>query len=99
VLSGRQFPAPEAFQLGQVELVVPRSELPKRTLALAREVAGNSPVGVAAAKHLIRRSVDLDTAAATALSQALHDPLDGTADDAEGIEAWLDGRAPAFKEP
>lgn len=97
VLSARQFSAQEAFQLGLVEMLVPHSELLEQTLALAHKSAGNSPVGVAAAKHLIRRSVDLDTDAATALSQAMRDPLDGTADYAEGIKAWLGGRVPEFK--
>jgi enoyl-CoA hydratase/carnithine racemase len=99
VLSGRQFQAQEALQLGLVELVVPHPALLEQTMALAREIAGNSPLGVAAAKQLIRRSVDLDTDAATALSQALRDPQDGSADYAEGIKAWLGGRAPEFKSP
>ncbi len=99
MLSARQFQAQEAFQLGLVERVVAHSELLEQTLALAREIAGNSPAGVAAAKELIRRSVDLDTDAATALSQSLRDPHDGTADDTEGVQAWLARRAPEFKRP
>lgn len=99
VLSARQFSAQEALQLGFIELVVPHAELLERTLALASDIAGNSPVGVAAAKQLIRQSVDLDTAAATALSQRMRDPLDGTADYTEGVSAWVAGRAPEFKAP
>ena len=99
VLSARQFSAQEAFQLGFVELVVPHAELPERTLALAREIAGNSPVGGAAAKQRIRQSVDLDTGAAMALSQRMRDPQDGTADYTEGVTAWLAGRSPEFKAP
>jgi enoyl-CoA hydratase len=99
VLSGRQFTAQEALQLGLVELVVAHAQLLERTLALAREIAGNSPAGVAAAKELIRRSVDLPTDAATALSQALRDPQDAGADSAEAVTAWLGRRAPEFKGP
>ncbi|AMO25417.1 hypothetical protein UC35_12535 [Ramlibacter tataouinensis] len=99
VLSARQFSAQEAFQLGFVELVVPHAELRERTLALAGEIAGNSPVGVAAARQLIRQSVDLDTGAATALSQAMRDPLDGGDDYTEGLTAWLGGRSPEFRSP
>jgi enoyl-CoA hydratase len=97
VLSGRQFSAQEALQLGFVELVVPHAELQERTLALAREIAGNSPAGVRAAKQLIRRSVDLDTEAATELSRVMRDPQDGSADFVEAVSAWVGGRAPEFK--
>ncbi|HEX6018521.1 MAG TPA: enoyl-CoA hydratase-related protein, partial [Burkholderiaceae bacterium] len=96
VLSARRFTAAEAFVLGFVELVVPHAELRVRTLELAREIAGHSPAGVAAAKALIRRSLDLDIAAATRLSSALRDPLDAGADAAEGVGAWLAGRRPEF---
>lgn len=97
VLSCRRFSAQEALRLGFVELVVPHSELLAQTLSLASEIAGNSPAGVSAAKQLIRRSVDLDTEAASQLSQALRDPQDGSGDYSEGIDAWLGRRRPQFR--
>lgn len=99
VLSARRFSAAEAFDLGFVEQVVPHAELPARTLGLAREIAANSPAGVAAAKTLIRRSLDLSVADATRLSSELRDPQDGGADVAESLQAWQQGRTPQFSGP
>jgi enoyl-CoA hydratase len=97
VLTGRSISAREAYDFGLVEAVVPHENLAQHTLAIAREIAGNSPTGVAAAKRLIRASNDLDVHAATELSRALRDPLDGGRDYAEGLKSWLTGSAPEFK--
>ena len=75
VLTGRKFSAAEAFALGFVEVVVPHARLLDETLALAREIAANSPEGVNAAKQLILKSCDLDLQSAMELSQALRDPM------------------------
>lgn len=97
VLTGRSVSAREAYEFGLVEAVFPQKDLAEQTLAIAREIAGNSPTGVAAAKRLIRRSNDLDVHSATELSRALRDPLDGGKDYAEGLKSWLSGSAPDFK--
>ncbi|OGA56388.1 MAG: hypothetical protein A3G81_34435 [Betaproteobacteria bacterium RIFCSPLOWO2_12_FULL_65_14] len=96
VLTGRRISADEAYDFGIVDLLVPHSELREKTLAIARDIAGNSPAGVSAAKKLIRQSNDLDVYAATELSRALRDPLDKTKDYAEGLKAWLEKRTPSF---
>ncbi|MDM0106919.1 enoyl-CoA hydratase-related protein [Variovorax sp. J22R24] len=96
VLTGRVFSSRQAFALGFVEVVVPDERLLDETLSLARQIAGNSPEGVSAAKQLILRSNDLDLPSAMALSCALRDPMDGTAAAAEGIQAWAGKRNPEF---
>jgi enoyl-CoA hydratase len=96
VLTGRRISAQEAYDFGAVDLLVPHEKLEQETMAIARDIASNSPAGVAAAKKLIRQSNDLDVYAATELSRALRDPLDKTKDYAEGLKAWLDKRAPSF---
>ncbi|AGW95199.1 hypothetical protein N234_34640 [Ralstonia pickettii DTP0602] len=96
VLTGRKFSAEEAFAFGFAEVVVPHACLLDETLALARQIAGNSPEGVSAAKQLILKSCDLDLQAGMELSRALRDPMDGTAAAAEGIQAWVDKRNPDF---
>jgi enoyl-CoA hydratase/carnithine racemase len=97
VLSGRTFTAQEAFALGFVEQVVPEARLRDEVRALAQRIAGSSPLGVRAAKQLIRRSQDMDVQSATELSRALRDPLDSTRDSQEGIQAWLEKREPVFR--
>lgn len=96
VFTGRRFSASEAFELGFIEVVVPRDRLGEETYGLARQIAGNSPLGVRAAKQLIRQSNDLDVHSATDLSRALRDPLDKTRDYREGVTAWLERRKPDF---
>jgi len=97
VLSARSIGAEQAFQFGLAEMVVPHAELAEQTYALAREIAGNSPPGVSAAKRLMRQANDVDVNAATELSRALRDPLDAAGNYGEGLNAWLDGRTPEFQ--
>ena len=96
VLTGRRFSAEEAFALGFVDLVVPHDRLAEEAMAMAREIASASPLGVRAVKRLIRQSVDMDLSSATALSRALRDPLDDTRDSREGYRAWVEKRPPRF---
>lgn len=96
VFTGRRFSAREAYEMGMVEALVPHDRLREATYALAREIAGNSPLGVRAAKQLIRQSNDLDVHSATDLSRALRDPLDRTRDYREGVTAWMERRKPNF---
>jgi enoyl-CoA hydratase len=97
VLSGRTFSAREGFELGFVEQVVPDARLHDEVRALAQRIAGSSPLGVRAAKQLIRRSLDMDVQAAMDLSRALRDPLEATHDAQEGIRAWVEKREPVFR--
>ncbi len=97
VLTGRTISAREAYDFGLVELLVPHEDLAAQALAVARDIAGNSPTGIAAVKRLLRVSNDLDVHAATELSRALRDPLDGGRDYTEGLNSWLSGSVPNFK--
>ncbi|MFN0163926.1 MAG: enoyl-CoA hydratase/isomerase family protein [Burkholderiales bacterium] len=97
VLTGRTISAREAYDFGLVELLVPHEDLAAQTLAVAQDIAGNSPSGIAAVKRLLRASNDLDVHAATELSRALRDPLDGGHDYKEGLKAWLTDSVPNFK--
>lgn len=96
VLSGRTIDARTAYDFGLVELVVAPEDLGAQSLALAQDIAGCSPSGVAAAKRLMRAANDLDVRAATELSSALRDPLDGGRDYTEGLSSWLSGGQPEF---
>ena len=97
VLTGRTFEAREALELGFVERVVPDDELAVRTRELVGEIVAASPLGVAAAKRLIRRSGELGLDAAMALSRELRDPLDDSDDAREAVAAWVARRAPTFR--
>ena len=97
VLTGRNFDAREAFALGIVELLAPDTELEACTQQVVNEIVHASPLGVRAAKQLMRRAADLDLDAGLALSRTMRDPLDETADAAEAVAAWREKRPPQFR--
>jgi len=60
MLTSRKFPAAEAHAAGFVSRVVPRDELDDAALAVARQIAENSPESVSAIKSLINRGMETD---------------------------------------
>ena len=60
MLTSRKFPAAEAHAAGFVSRVVPRDELDDAALAMARQIAENSPESVSAIKSLINRGMETD---------------------------------------
>lgn len=97
VFTGRDISGTEAHALGIVDVLLEPASLEAGALALAAEIAANSPLAVRAAKELMRRSPDLSMSDATELSQRLRTPLDVTADAAEAIKAFTEGRRPGFR--
>jgi enoyl-CoA hydratase/carnithine racemase len=96
VFTGRLLPAQEAYDFGLVEVVVPHDELREYVYRMAKEVAGNSPLGIRAAKPLICHASEIGLSSATELGRQLRDPLDSTKDYREGVQAWNEGRDPKF---
>ena len=95
IFSGRRVKADEALRIGLVNAVYPAAELPDAARALAIQIARNSPRALRAAKQ----------AMATAfgpISPGLTGELDlfansfGTADQREGMRAFIAKRPPAF---
>src|SRR5690606_30880437 len=56
LLTGDQIPASEAFRLGLVNRVVPRSDLEAAADDLAKRIARNGPIAVRMTKELVLRS-------------------------------------------
>ncbi len=96
ILCGERVDAPSALRIGLVDEVVPREEVVKRALALAKQVARQSPVSVAACKSLIANSDATLTTALANERQAYTDLFD-TQDQAEGVQAFFDKREPQWK--
>ena len=63
-LTGENISAGEAFRIGLVNHVYPRSELMSRALALAELLAAKSRLALVETKRLTRELIDLPTAAA-----------------------------------
>jgi enoyl-CoA hydratase len=97
LLTGNVISADRALAVGFVNRVVgPEAVLPMAT-ELARTIAGNAPLAVAAARDLLRTSFDQTEAEALDCETTLSVRLAKTADAVEGPRAFLEKRAPVFK--
>ena len=92
--TARRIGAQEAKELGVLQRVVPDGELEAAVLALARDVAGNAPLTIRAAKAAINEAVGLGRAGVD--PAALADLCFESADAAEGRKAFLEKRSPVF---
>ena len=87
----------DAVELGLATHV---SEQPRQAaLALAREIAAQSPDAVRAAKLLLNQSVQLDVAAGLALEASIQGGLIGGANQLEAAQSVLEKRAPVYEDP
>jgi enoyl-CoA hydratase len=94
VLTGRPVAAADALAAGLVDRVVSRAELLPASLSLAEELAGKSPVALAAAKYALLDSLDPNIDSGLAHELALWARLFGTDGQREGMRAFLEKRAP-----
>jgi enoyl-CoA hydratase/carnithine racemase len=97
LLTGDMVGAEEAKRLGLVNRVVPGERLDDEVDALARQIAGKSPLTVAIGKEAFYRQAELplDDAYAYASEVMTRNML--AQDAAEGIDAFLAKRAPVWK--
>jgi enoyl-CoA hydratase/carnithine racemase len=96
LLTARRVGAEEARSLGLVHYVVPPDELAARARTVARQILRVSPLGARAVKQIVNRGVTMSVEEATALANALRQPLEGTRDYQEGLRAHFEKREPRF---
>ena len=97
VLSGEPVSAREAFEMGLVSLVVPRAELEAATTALARKIAGWSPMAVGIAKEAAATIQDMEYAKSLRYLRELTTLVFMSDDAREGIAAFFEKRRPDWK--
>ena len=96
LLTGATFTGREAFEMGLASEAVPDDQVEVRALAIASEIAALSPLAVQQLKDVVLRGMDLPLDAGQALeTKALH-LLFSTADQKEGMAAFIEKRAPRF---
>jgi len=97
ILCGEQIDAQMAEKIGLVEQVVEKGDALNQAIELAKQVANQSPSSVAACKTLIQttrcQTRDYGLAKERELFMALFD----TDDQQEGVNAFLEKRAPEWK--
>lgn len=96
-LTGDTIDAGEALRIGLANRVVPAAELLPAALATAKKIAAMGPLAVAAAKQVMLAGADRPLAEANALEVEAFADLFATADQKEGMAAFLAKRKPEFK--
>jgi len=99
VLTGRRVDAAEARRLGLADRVVPRPELPAAALAVAVEIAANSPVAVRLAKWAVDLGADLALEAGMDVEDQAWRRAILSDDRREGVAAWTEKRPPRWPAP
>jgi enoyl-CoA hydratase len=94
---GDPIDAQEAYRLGLVNRVVPTERLLDEAQAWARRLAEQAPLALAMAKRAVDLGGDLSLQAALELEQQSFVALFGTADEQEGVAAFLGKRAACFE--
>ena len=96
IFTGRVLTAVEAKEWGIVNAVFPAQELLEKTMETAVRIAGNGLIGVAYAKHAIKSGLDMGEADGMEYEAVLFGSLFATADQKEGMGAFLGKRKAAF---
>jgi enoyl-CoA hydratase len=97
VYTGDMIDAAEALRIGLVNAVVPADQLLPKTLEVAKKIAAQGPLAIAAAKRVTLNGVDADLRAANELEATAFASLFLSDDQREGMRAFLDKRPASFK--
>ncbi|MCA9539800.1 MAG: enoyl-CoA hydratase/isomerase family protein [Myxococcales bacterium] len=97
IFSGRMVKADEAKAMGLCLDVFPAADLLDRVRAKAAEIASQGPVAVRLAKTVQARGAEAPLATANAFEREAFANLFDSADAREGMQAFLEKRAPAFR--
>ncbi len=97
VFTGDIIGAEEARAIGLVNAVFTAEELLPKALEAARKIAAMGPLAVAAAKRVLLRGEDMALPTANELEATAFAALFGSADQREGMKAFVEKRAAAFK--
>ena len=95
-LTGRMMDAAEAERSGLVARVVPAAELMDVAMEAARTIAGMSLPSVMIAKEAVNRAYETTLAEGLRFERRVFHALFATADQKEGMAAFVEKRPPAF---
>jgi enoyl-CoA hydratase/carnithine racemase len=95
-LTGRVFPAEDAFQWGIAHRVCPPAEVCDRAKGVARDLAKSCPTAISAGMLYARESRGKSSSQAGRLARSLRDKLMQSADFIEGCAAFKEKRDPQW---
>ncbi len=96
VLTARMMGAEEAERAGLVSRVVPAAKLLEEALAAAEAINGQSPTGVLMAKLCVNKAFEGGLIDGVDYERRVFHSLFGTADQKEGMAAFVEKRAPKW---
>jgi enoyl-CoA hydratase len=97
VLTGRNFTAQEAFDLGLVSRIVPAAEWLDGAINMAKEIASMPAIAVREGKEAILKSFDLSIEMGLEFERKNFYLLLTTDDAREGMKAFMEKRMPVWK--
>ena len=97
LLTGEPVPARDALAMGLVSEVVADAEVFERALGIARTLAALPPLAIMQIKEAVLAGQDSSLEAGLALERKAFQLLFATADQKEGMRAFLDKRKPEFE--
>src|SRR5690554_5772378 len=97
ILCGERVKSDTALRIGLVEEVVAKGEAKAKALALAAQVGNQSPIAVAYSKELIHQARNVAMEKALPYERERFVDLFDTEDQLEGVNAFLEKRAPQWK--
>jgi enoyl-CoA hydratase len=97
ILTGRMMDAAEAERAGLVSRVVPAANLMDEAMKVAETVAAMSLPALMAAKEAVARAFEMPLAEGIRYERRVFHALFATEDQKEGMAAFMEKRAPAFK--
>ena len=92
IYTARNIKADEALRIGLVNAVYPAAELLAAAEKMADTIAKNAPIAVRACKKAINEGLDVDMDAALVIEEKLFGSCFKTADQIEGMSAFLEKR-------
>ncbi len=96
-LTGRFMDAEEAERSGLVSRIIPADELIDEAVATASKIAEKGAIAAMATKESVNRAYETTLAEGVRFERRLFHALFSTADQGEGMEAFIDKRTPDFK--
>lgn len=96
IFTGKLLNAAEAKEWGVVNAVYPAAELLTKVMETARMIANNGMLGVAHAKDAVRSGLDMAEADGMNFESLQFAALFATADQKEGMHAFLEKRKPVY---
>jgi enoyl-CoA hydratase len=97
IFTGETIDAAKAKEIGLVLEVMPPGELLNHCRSVAAKIASKGPLAIAQAKRAIEFGADADLRTGNELERQAFAMLFGSADQREGMRAFLEKRSPKFK--